>query len=393
MKVAAPWSLLLSVALLVFGTNLQGVLLPILGLEHGASMTAIGLYSSAWSAGFVLACLLVGRLLGRFGHVQAFLLLALLSALSTLLLLLHQTSIVWIALRVVIGFCFGSLLAIVESWLIERSGGGAAFAGYMMVNLLASLCGTLCLNLISPVGPAPFILMIVSISLSSIPILLTGIVKPAPVAPFRLDLKRLCMRSPLGALGIVAAGLITGALGGLGPVFGMEQGLSMGSDTLMLAANSVGGAIAYAPVALLADRLDRRLLLGGFAVLGLLACLPLILAVRQVTHGTVIALFGLFGFAQYPLYGLCVGMVNDEATMVSPTQISSELLLLFGLGTIVGPLAGAQVMQVGINLFGLVALVLVVLLGGILAQVLLTRGTAGRPATAAMSPGTPGHTE
>ncbi len=388
-----PWSLLLSVALLVFGTNLQGVLLPILGLEHGAGMIAIGLYSSAWSAGFVLACLLVGRLLSHLGHVRALMVLAMVSALSTLLLLLHQTSAVWIALRVVIGFCFGGLLAIVESWLIERAGSGRAFASYMMVNLLASLCGTLCLNLISPTGRAPFILMIVSVALSSLPILFTRIARPAPVPPFRLDLGRLCRRSPLGTLGVVAAGLMTGALGGLGPIFGMEEGLSMGGDTLMLAANSVGGALAYALVGRLAERVDRRLLLAAFSLLGLLTCLPLVLAVHGATRGTVIALFGLFGFAQYPLYGFSVGMVNSEGALVSKTQLSSEVLLLFGLGTIVGPLAGAQAMHLGVNLFGLVALVLVVLLAGILTQVILTRGTAGRLVMPLMPPAKSGGTD
>lgn len=372
----ALWSLLLSVALLVFGTNLQGVLLPILGEERGAGMTAIGLFSSAWSTGFVLACLLIGRLLGRFGHVRAFLLLALINAGAAFLLLVHQSSGVWIGLRLVIGFCFGGLSAIVESWLIERAGSGPAFASYMTVNLLASLGGTLCLDVVNPGGPAPFILMVVSVALSSIPILFTRVAKPAPVPPFRLDLMGLCRRSPVGALGVVAAGLITGALGGLGPVFGMESGLSMGGDTLMLAANSVGGALAYAPVGLLAERVDRKFLLGVTGVLGLLICLPLALATHSLTRATVIVLFGLFGVAQYPLYGLCVGIVNNQSDLLSATQISSELLLLFGLGTIIGPLAGAEIMRAGINLFTFIGFVLVVLLAGILVQRLLAREPA-----------------
>jgi MFS family permease len=374
----ALWALLLSVALLVFGTNLQGVLLPILGEERGAGMTAIGLFSSAWSTGFVVACLLIGRLVGRFGHVRAFLLLALVSAGAAFLLLLHQSSGAWIGLRLVIGFCFGGLSAIVESWLIERAGSGPAFASYMTITLLASLGGTLCLNIIDPGGPAPFVLMIVSVAASSIPVLFTRVAKPAPVPPFRLALGRLCRRSPVGSLGVIAAGLITGAIGGLGPVFGMESGLSMNGDTLMLAANSVGGALAYAPVGLLAERMDRRVLLGGTSVLGLLICLPLALTTQFLTRGMVIALFGLFGFAQYPLYGLSVGIVNSQSDRVSATQISSELLLLFGLGAIIGPLAGAQIMRAGINLFAFIGFVLAMLLAGTITQRMLARGAANR---------------
>ena len=43
-------------------------------------------------------------------------------------------------------------------------------------------------------------------------------------------------------------------------------------------------------------------------------------------------------------------------------------------------------MQLGVNLVGLVALMLVVLLAGILTQVILTRVTAGRPFMPMMPP-------
>ena len=366
-RIGTLWPLLLSVALLVFGTNLQGVLLPILGAEHGSGMITIGLYSSAWSLGFMMACLLIGRLIVRLGHVRAFMLLSLTSAFASFLLPQGGDPL-WIPLRLIIGFCFGGLAAIVESWLIERAGSGPAFSGYMIVNLLASLGGTLSLDAIDPLGKTPFILMTVSVAVSCLPVLLTHAPKPAAVARYGLAVPTLCRRSPLGAGGVVAAGLITGAIGGLGPVFGMEAGLSMGGDTLMLAANSVGGALAYAPVGLLTERVGRERLLIFACVLGLLTCLPLALAPRALGYDLVIVLFGAFGFAQYPLYGICVGMVNSEATHVAPAQTASELLLLFGSGTILGPLAAAPLMRSGLNLFVLVACVLLALLIGVAMQ-------------------------
>ena len=358
----AVWPLLLSVAFLVFGTNLQGVLLPILGAERGAPMIAVGLFSSAWSAGFVLACLSVGRLLGALGHVRSFFALAGLSAVGSLLLS-HSGDLSWIALRVVIGFAFGGLSTITESWLIESAGSGA-FSSYMMVNLLASLGGTLSLNVIDPLGRAPFVLMTAAVALSSLPVLFArrGVAKPAPVAPFRLAPRRLYRRSPLGATGVLAAGLVTGAVGGLGPVFGMEAGLSMGGDTLMLAANSIGGALGYAQTGLLAERIGHKLLLALTCLLGLLTCVPLALSARALGYDLVVVLFGLFGFAQYPLYGICVGMVNREAGGIPAAQTASEVLLLFGLGTVAGPLVAAPLMRLGLNLFVFVACVLLALL-------------------------------
>ncbi len=356
-SLASLSALLLGVGLLVFGTNLQGVLLPILGHERGSGMTAIGLFSAGWSAGFVLACLAVGRVLGRFGHVAAFMMLASVSAGCALLLAAVPHDVAWVVLRVVIGFCYGGLSAIVEGWLVERAGSGVAFSSYMIVNLFASLAGTLSLNLI-PGGRAAFVLVAVAILLSTVPVACSRSPRPAVAASFRPRLGRLILASPSGAAGCVVVGLITGAIGGLGPIFGMMSGLSMRGDTFMLAANSVGGALAYAPVGLLAERFDRRLLVIGLALLGIALCVPLAL-LPDLSPGVLILGFGAFGFAQYPIYGLSVGIATAALPDQAGSETVSELLVLFGLGTIAGPIIAGQVMRTGPqHLFGFIALLL-----------------------------------
>ena len=362
------WPILLSMGLLVFGTNLQGILLPLLGHAHGASMTAVGFYSAAWSTGFVLACLLIGRLLYAVGHLRAFVMLSVASALAAVALLVDQDDTVWIVLRVAIGFCFGGLSAIVESWLIEQTGGGPAFATYFVISLLASIAGTLCLNLTNPGGRMPFLLMVVSIALSGITILATkpgG--KPKPVPRYKLRFRRLWRRSPFGALDVLGAGFITGAIGGLAPIFGLSVGMSVRQDTYMLAANSVGGALAYAPIGwLISRRTDRRLILGGAILIGLATAIPLMNTVFGSDPLLVTLLFGLFGFAQYPLYGVGVGLVTSQSGHAPPAEVISELLLLFGTGTIIGPLIAAEFIRSGLDLFAFVNIVLVLLFGALL---------------------------
>ena len=358
------WPILLSMGLLVFGTNLQGVLLPVLGHAHGASMRAVGLYSAAWSTGFVLACLLIGRILHAFGHLRAFIILTAVSAASAFLLLIAQTDPTWIVLRTLIGFCFGGLSAIVESWIIEQTGGGPAFATYFIVSLLASLGGTLSLDLIDPTGSAPFTLMIATVALSGLPILLTkpgG--KPKPVPQYRLRFRRLWSRSPFGATDVFAAGVLTGAIGGLGPIYGLNAGLTLRQDTFMLAANSIGGALAYAPIGMLVARnIGRRFLLGVAALIGLAASVPLAFGLHMMGPIHIILLFGLFGFAQYPLYGMGVALVTRESGNAPPAEVISELLLIFGTGTILGPIGAAEAIRYGYGLFGFVNLTLLGLL-------------------------------
>jgi MFS family permease len=335
------------VVLLVFGTNLQGVLLPILGHERGSSMVAIGLFSSAWSAGFVAACVSVGWLLNQYGHKRAFALLALVSAACGLLLALFPLDAAWILLRLLIGFCYGGLAAIVEGWLIQVAGSGFAFASYMIANLLASLAGTLSLNVVDAGRWTTLALGAVAIAAATIPILFGRLPQPPREPAFRPSLGALFRASPVGAVGCVLTGLITGAIGGLGPVFGMMSGLDMRGDTLMLAANSIGGALAYLPVTLLARRADRRSLLAGVAALGLVLCLAIVGGAPRLTTPQLIAALGIFGFIQYPLYGLCVGIANADQPDSPSAKIAAEVLLLFGLGTIAGPLIAGQVMRAG----------------------------------------------
>ena len=379
-SVASLAVLLLGVCLLVFGTNLQGVLLPIVGHERGSGMTAIGLFSAGWSAGFVLACLCVGQLLSRLGHVGGFAVLATVSAACALLLAALPGDAAWIALRVVIGFCYGGLSAIVEGWLVEQAGSGVAFASYMIVTLLASLVGTLSLNLV-PLGRIPFVLTAAAILLSVLPIALGRVPRPPLPPPFRPRLGRLLRAAPVGAVGCLVVGLITGALGGLGPVFGMMSGLNMRDDTLMLAANSLGGALAYAPVGMLATRIDRRRLLALLALVGLALCAPLIL-LPDLPPPVVIVMLGAFGFAQYPIYGLCVGIAAAGLPDQPGSQTMSELLLVFGLGAIAGPLIAGQLMRGGPHdLFSFIA----VSLAALLAVLLVDRVQAGGAAAAGNS--------
>ena len=355
-------ALLCSVVLLVFGTNLQGVLLPIRLQLDGASMARVGLLSSAWSAGFMLACLSVGRLVTAVGHVRTFAALAALSGSTALLMLPLQQPTAWIALRAVIGFCYGGLALIIESWLNERATRakrGGIFAAYMTANLVASLAGTLSLTGLDPRGPMPFVLMVAAVVMSIVPVALTRSPVPKPTRAFSIHLGELFAISPSGVSGCFAAGLVSGAVGGLGPTFGLAMGLSTHGVAVLLACSVLGGALSYYPAGRLSDRMDRRTLVLALSALAIAACALLVLRGAALSPGWLMLVFAVFGFAQYPLYGLCVAFVNDRIRERSFAETASELLLTFSAGTVLGPVIGAVAMTNGAaNLFVFVATVL-----------------------------------
>src|SRR3546814_5358777 len=84
----APISaLLLSVALLLMGTGLQGTLLPVRANIEAFSATDIGILGSAYYLGFAGGCLLGPRVLRRAAHIRAF---AALVAVASCVVLVHS---------------------------------------------------------------------------------------------------------------------------------------------------------------------------------------------------------------------------------------------------------------------------------------------------------------
>ncbi|BBK41266.1 MFS transporter [Allostella vacuolata] len=341
-------ALLLSVTFLVFGTSLQGLLLPVRGRIEEMPPELIGLLSSSWSVGFVLACILAAQIVSRVGHIRSFAALAAISGSAALLLLPLAGSLGWVALRFLIGFCYGGLVMIIESWLNERATPerrGTIFASYMIVNLMAALGGNLSLVLLDPRTEAPFIAMVIAIVLSLVPLALTRSPAPPPVGHHVPDLPRLYRLSPVGVLGCFLVGLVNGALGGLVAVYALGRGLSVEGVAMMAAASVVGGALAYYPIGKLSDRMDRRRVIVAVAGCGIVIGGLIVVLPAGLPAEWLILLFGLFGLAQHPIYGLCIAHANDHAGGQSFTQTTSELLLTYGLGTIAGPVAAAVTMR------------------------------------------------
>ena len=348
-RFASVLGLLASVLLLTAGTNLQGVLLPIRRQMEGAGIQRIGLLSSGWSFGFVLACLVVGRLVSSVGHVRSFAGLAAVSGATSLLLLPLNDDAAWILLRVVIGFCFGGLSMIIESWLNERSGTdkrGGIFAAYMTVTLLASLAGTLSLAVLDPRQTLPFTLMGVLIVLSIVPVTLTRSPSPKPIRPYSIQIRALYRVSPTGVFGCFTIGLVGGALGGLLPAYGLSIGLTTHQVASLLAAALVGGALAYYPAGALSDHLDRRIVIIVLSCLSALCC-AMVVQRPDLTPRGITLVIGAFGFCQYPIYGVCVAIANDRVRERSFFKVASELLIIYGTGTILGPPFAAATMHYG----------------------------------------------
>lgn len=340
-------ALLASVAILVMGNGVQGILLPLRADSAGFSPTAIGIMGGAYFGGFILGCLMGSRLVRRVGHIRTYVAM---SAVATAVVLLHSLIVdayAWWPLRAITGFAFAVLAMTIESWLNERATNrnrGRIMSVYTMLNLTVITVGQQLVNLYSPAGFPLFALAAILISLAAVPIALTVAPAPAPPGNVRLRLPYLYRLSPVAFVSALAVGLANGAFWSLGPLFAIKQGGSVQDATLFMSTAVLGGAALQWPLGRLSDRIDRRKVIVGSASCAAVAAL----AIAIFSHGfdmsdlIFVALFG--GFAM-PVYALSVAHMNDFVAPDAFVESSSGLLLVYGVGAVIGPICASLAMQ------------------------------------------------
>jgi MFS family permease len=167
---------------------------------------------------------------------------------------------------------------------------------------------------------------------------------PRPLQDVSLDIKGLYAHSPVSSIGCLLVGVANGAWGTLGAVYGARIGISAAEIALMMSLVVVAGAAMQLPVGRISDRTDRRYVLAaaatGAALFGLL-----VFFVAPRSGVAVIAMAACYGALAYTLYSLAVAHANDHARPEDFVKISGGLLLLYGFGTMIGPIIGAMLME------------------------------------------------
>jgi MFS family permease len=352
-------ALLLSYWLLMMATGLFSTLVAVRTDIESFSIFVTGLVMSAYFFGLLLGALFSVHLVIRVGHIRAFAVYASLMSTASILHVLVISPEVWIAVRILTGFCMAGMVLITEAWLNERATNtvrGQVLALYMAIGYAGSGLGQFILPLADPAGFTLFGLVSVIFSIALIPVLITRAPSPRPATMERMSPLEVYRISPLATVGTVISGMLTSSLYGLGPLFIRQLGLSLTATSTFMACAILGGLVLQLPIGRLSDRFDRRKVLAGTAFATAIACMAVIASVTvgnmwqqaagQPTTGVFLYITAaLYGSLAFTLYSLCAAQANDVTQPDRLLETAGGLLLAYGFGAIIGPLLGGVIME------------------------------------------------
>jgi MFS family permease len=274
----------------------------------------------------------------RVGHIRTFAILT--SAYSALVLLFFALpyALVWLILRLTVGFAIAGLYMTIESWLSERSTSetrGTILSVYVVINMSMTIVGQQLLNLADPASQTLFIVVAILLSLALIPVCLTTAMAPGPISNVEIDLRKVLHLSPAGVAGAVATGLVTGAFWSLGPLYAQGIGLETQALTLFLSVVVLGGAVFQLPLGRLSDHYDRRIVLLYTAVIGALIS-ALLVIYGDLPNWALALLAFLWGGCVMTQYAISLAHANDRAAPEDFVMVGSVMLLSMGVFSAVG---------------------------------------------------------
>jgi MFS family permease len=344
-RVAAP---LVSTALIMLGSGLLGTLLPLRFSALGWSDGVIGLVATAEALGFLVGCLYAHKVIAPVGLERAYATFAGLKSVAILSLYFADSAPTVALLRFLIGINAAGLTIIVESWLnalVPNEQRGRVLTIYVLVYGLFFGVGQLFSQSLNVRGPELLLIAAIATTLALVPMVAIDV--RAPVLPRRvkLEILKALRTSPVSVTACLLNGLILTAFTTVGPLVGARIGFDQQRIVVLMACVSLGGLFLQWPIGYFSDKVDRLHALIGLGVGILAVAAALAWTDQRMPLALLALLFGVFGGLAESLYAVGVAHANDRAVATDYVALSSTLLLVWALGSSVGPTVGTYAIQ------------------------------------------------
>lgn len=307
--------------------------------------TISGLVLSGYFAGFTLGALRCPQIIERIGHIRAYAAFAGMVVAATAGMPLKVGPWAWLLLRAVVGVGCAGVFVTTESWLNSKaapSERGRVFSIYMVGTFVALAVGQLMITWVSMEGSRSFNAIVTLFAIALVMVSTTRAEPPQAIAVEKLPFSHLARAAPVAVTGCAVSGLISSAFYALVPAFMQDKGVQRETIALCMLTAVLGGLAFQVPVGRLSDRFDRRIVL---ALLGVgFACSAVVLTNVPYSLWKILPFAALLGGFMSTLYPVCVANAHDRMPADRVVAVSGQLILVSGIGSIVGPLVGTNIM-------------------------------------------------
>lgn len=327
-----------------------GLLATFLSLRltvEGFSTQVTGMILTAYFIGSVVGTVYCSRIIRSVGHIRAFTAFA---ALATAMVMLHGfyiSAVAWAVFRFFCGIATIGLFMVIESWLNECTASearGRVFSIYMVMCYLGGGVGQQLLNVGDVKEQTLFFVIGFFLVFCIIPVALTHSIHPEmpEVEPVRLN--HILQKAPMGIAGCFTAGLVSSSFYTMGPVFCHQIDLSVSQLSYFMTVTVMGGLLFQWPVGLFSDQFDRSIVM---PVLGVLFAVVsgLMIVAAQGSFWILLATTAVFGGFMFTIYPSAVARAHDMFKPEDVINVSSALLLFYGIGAVIGPVASSAAIE------------------------------------------------
>ena len=338
------WATYFAVLASVLSVGLAlGVSMPLVSFRlesWGYGTFAIGVMAAMPAIGVLVGASVASKLAARFGTPGLMRLCLWCGALSIGLLALLPSYPVWLVLRLLIGVVLTIIFILGESWinqLVVEQWRGRLVALYGSAYALSQLSGPLLLGLVGSEGDYGFWIGVALLILA--PLLLMGRDGAPTTESCSVtfsDLLGFCRGLPAIAWAVALFAAFEAMILTLLPIYCLRQGFTADIALAMVSTVVVGDALLQLPIGALADRLSRRSLFTGCAVLLMLSSLavPFLLDTLLIWP-----LWVIFGASAGGLFTLSLILIGERYRDDALVRANAHVAQLWGIGCLIGPLA------------------------------------------------------
>lgn len=325
----------------------QGLLLPLLSIlleNSGVSSDMNGINSAALYIGIFCTMFFVEKPVLRFGYKKVILAGIGLVAVSMLLFPVSQSLGLWFVLRLLIGIGDSSLHFATQLWIVSSSPAdrrGRYISLYGMAYGVGFSLGPLGINLL-PFGEAmPF--LVNGIFFLTVLLLLLRIPNEHAERAGKSESteNRFVRTYRLAWFVLIPSllyGLMEASMNSSFPLYGLRISLREDWISLLLLAFGIGALVLQLPLGMLSDRIGRKPVLVGCAVIGSAAflCVPL----AGSSLGLLFLLFAVAGGVVGSFYSL--GLAYAADILPRPILPAANVIasIHFSIGSVMGPMLG-----------------------------------------------------